>query len=132
MGGFDETCTRSVKIIRPIFLERKRFFFCLAAFWEIDGRLRQSNSKTALQPTGTGMAEFSREPGILNFWSPRVHMKKLRIWKNVIILSFGFVLLFTAFQSISNLQSTMNSDEGLGTTSLAMVYGRSLVRKMIA
>ena len=72
------------------------------------------------------MAQFTREPGRFNFWSPRTQMGKLRIWKNVIILSLGFLFLFTSFQSISNLQSTMNSDEGLGTSSLAMVYGKFL------
>ena len=72
------------------------------------------------------MAQFIQAPGLFNFWSPRTQMEKLRIWKNVIILSMGFLLNFTAFQTISNLQSTMNSDEGLGTSSLAMVYGKLL------
>ena len=101
--------------------------------WGNDGHAGQNIANAPLaavdvpkprKPAESVMAEFTREPGMLNFWSPRVQMKKLRIWKNVIILSFGFVLLFTAFQSISNLQSTMNKDEGLGTTSLAMVYGK--------
>jgi len=30
--------------------------------------------------------------------------------------------LFTAFQSISNLQSSLNSDQGLGTVSLSTIY----------
>ena len=67
------------------------------------------------------MAQLNCAPGPFNFWSPRTQMEKLRIWKNVFILSLGFLLNFTAFRTICNLQSTMNSDEGLGTSSLAMI-----------
>ena len=35
--------------------------------------------------------------------------QKLRIAKNVIVISFAFMLLFTAFQSMANLQSSINS-----------------------
>lgn len=44
------------------------------------------------------------------------------IIKNVVIVSFGFLLLFTAFQSVSNLQSSINSEQGLGTFSMATIY----------
>ena len=33
---------------------------------------------------------------------------KRRILKNVVIISFSFMLLFTAFQSMANLQSSIN------------------------
>ncbi|XP_023214108.1 protein unc-93 homolog A-like [Centruroides sculpturatus] len=49
--------------------------------------------------------------------------KKLSIFKNLLVLSFGFLLLFTAFQSLSNLQSSINSAKGLGTASLSVIYG---------
>jgi len=35
--------------------------------------------------------------------------QKLRIGKNVVVISFAFMLLFTAFQSMANLQSSINS-----------------------
>ena len=34
--------------------------------------------------------------------------EKFRILKNVVVISFSFMLLFTAFQSMANLQSSIN------------------------
>lgn len=53
-----------------------------------------------------------------------------KLLKNVVIVSFGFLLLFTAFQSLSNLQSSVNSDSGLGTTSLSVIYASLVVSCM--
>lgn len=47
---------------------------------------------------------------------------KQKIFNNLIIISLAWVLLFTAFQSMANLQSSLNSDEGLGTASLSTIY----------
>ena len=44
------------------------------------------------------------------------------IYKNLIVISIAWMLQFTAFQSISNLQSSLNSDQGLGTASLTTIY----------
>ena len=52
--------------------------------------------------------------------------QKNRILKNVIIVSLAFLLEFSAFAGIANLQSTLNNDPDLGTigtTSLAVIYG---------
>lgn len=38
--------------------------------------------------------------------------EKIYITKNVIIISGGFLFLFTAFQSLQNLQSSLNATEG--------------------
>lgn len=51
-----------------------------------------------------------------------VQRSPANIIKNVVIVSFGFLLLFTAFQSVSNLQSSINSEQGLGTFSMATIY----------
>lgn len=56
--------------------------------------------------------------------------RKRSILKNLLVLSFGFLLLFTAFQSLSNLQSSINSDKGLGTASLSVIYGALVVSCM--
>lgn len=40
---------------------------------------------------------------------------KTGIMKNLIIIGFAWVFLFTAYSSVANLQSSLNSDEGLGT-----------------
>lgn len=47
---------------------------------------------------------------------------KRRVMKNVLLIGFSWILLFTAFQSIANLQSSLNGDSGLGTASLSTVY----------
>lgn len=47
---------------------------------------------------------------------------KFRIMKNVLLVGGSWILLFTAFQSIANLQSSLNNDSGLGTASLSTVY----------
>ncbi len=47
---------------------------------------------------------------------------KLRIMKNILLVGASWILLFTAFQSIANLQSSLNSDSGLGTISLSIIY----------
>lgn len=49
-------------------------------------------------------------------------MSKFRILKNLFVASFGFLLLFTSFQSLSNLQSTLNKEDGLGLWGLTTIY----------
>lgn len=59
------------------------------------------------------------------------HRKEKRnINKNIIIISCGFLFLFTAFQSLQNLQSSLNPDEGLGLASLCVIYA-SLIMSCI-
>ncbi|XP_075453042.1 protein unc-93 homolog A-like isoform X2 [Ascaphus truei] len=43
--------------------------------------------------------------------------------KNILIVSFGFLLLFTAYGGLQSLQSSLNPEKGLGVTSLSVVYG---------
>ncbi|XP_066452233.1 protein unc-93 homolog A-like isoform X1 [Eleutherodactylus coqui] len=43
--------------------------------------------------------------------------------KNIIIVSFGFLLLFTAYGGLQTLQSSLNPEKGLGVASLSVVYG---------
>ncbi|KAI8491675.1 Protein unc-93 A [Branchiostoma belcheri] len=45
-----------------------------------------------------------------------------RIWKNLIVIAVVFLVNFTAFRAIQNLQSTLNSAAGLGVVSLSCVY----------
>lgn len=49
--------------------------------------------------------------------------EKMRIIKNVLVVSVAFMLHFTAFHGTANLQSSINLEEGLGTYSLLSVYG---------
>ncbi|XP_059089375.1 UNC93-like protein [Tigriopus californicus] len=52
-----------------------------------------------------------------------VKRESFKMKKNVVIISFAFMLLFTAFQSMANLQSSINKVNGLGTYSLSVIYG---------
>jgi hypothetical protein len=43
-----------------------------------------------------------------------IRMEKLSIWKNILVICLSFMCLFTAFNSMANLQSSINSTAGLG------------------
>ncbi|KAI3383475.1 hypothetical protein SNEBB_007477 [Seison nebaliae] len=45
-----------------------------------------------------------------------------QVRKNLGSICVAFFLLFSAFQALSNLQSSINNDSGLGTASLSTVY----------
>ncbi|XP_036359536.1 protein unc-93 homolog A-like [Octopus sinensis] len=49
-------------------------------------------------------------------------ISKLRIIKNALVLSFGFLFLFTSFQALMNLQSTLNQEADVGLISTAVIY----------
>lgn len=48
--------------------------------------------------------------------------EKFRILKNLTSLAFGHFLVFTAFDSLSNLQSTINQEDGVGIASQSVIY----------
>ena len=50
----------------------------------------------------------------------QVKTEKRRIYKNLILISFAFLLLFTAFGTTGSLQSSIN--KGLGTAQMAVLY----------
>ncbi|CAO1386891.1 unnamed protein product [Diamesa hyperborea] len=53
--------------------------------------------------------------------------EKWRILKNIATVSFAFMVQFTAFQGTANLQSSINSQDSLGTISLASIYAALVV-----
>ncbi|XP_058127484.1 UNC93-like protein isoform X2 [Anopheles ziemanni] len=53
--------------------------------------------------------------------------EKWRILKNIITVSFAFMVQFTAFQGTANLQSSINAKDGLGTVSLSAIYAALVV-----
>ena len=57
-------------------------------------------------------------------------MSKGRIIKNLLVVSLGFLCLFTSFQSLSNLQSSLNKEDGLGVGGLATIYGALVISCM--
>ena len=52
---------------------------------------------------------------------------RARLWSDAIIVDLAFVINFTAFQSMQNLQSSLNYTQGLGTIGLSVVYGALVV-----
>lgn len=54
-------------------------------------------------------------------------MTKIRIIKNLLILSVGFLFLFSAYMAIENLQSTMNSEGSVGVISQSVINGTLIV-----
>ncbi|NP_001137419.1 protein unc-93 homolog A isoform X3 [Homo sapiens] len=53
-----------------------------------------------------------------------------RSLRNVLVVSFGFLLLFTAYGGLQSLQSSLYSEEGLGVTALSTLYGGMLLSSM--
>jgi hypothetical protein len=50
--------------------------------------------------------------------------KKLRFrtYKNLLVLCVAFLLQFTAFGAIGNLQSSLNTEANVGVNSLSIIY----------
>lgn len=59
-----------------------------------------------------------------------IKREKLMMMKNVIVISIAFMLLFTSFQSMANLQSSINKVDGLGTYSLSVIYASLVISCM--
>ncbi|GBM49566.1 UNC93-like protein [Araneus ventricosus] len=49
-------------------------------------------------------------------------MSKGRILKNLIILCLGYFFLFSSYQALANLQSTLNIEDDLGVVSQSVIY----------
>ncbi|WAR12257.1 UN93A-like protein [Mya arenaria] len=79
--------------------------------------------------SGVSLTPISPEKGPMPT-APPPPMTRLRILKNLTVVSFGFLLLFTAFQSLSNLQSSLNKSEGLGVIGLSVIYGALVISCM--
>lgn len=55
---------------------------------------------------------------------------KSKIKKNLFVIGLAWIFLFTAFQSMANLQSSLNTDKGLGTASLSTIYLTLVISSM--
>ncbi|XP_068199315.1 protein unc-93 homolog A [Antennarius striatus] len=53
-----------------------------------------------------------------------------RNFKNVLVVSIGFLSLFTAYGGLQSLQSSLNAEDGMGVTSLSVIYGSIIVSSM--
>ncbi|XP_065112342.1 protein unc-93 homolog A [Paramisgurnus dabryanus] len=50
--------------------------------------------------------------------------------KNILVVSFGFLLLFTAYGGLQSLQSSLNSEDGMGVISLSVLYAAIILSSM--
>lgn len=87
-----------------------------------DGR-GNSLTKPPSLPPGGGDEEVITPEGKFKY----SRREKWRILKNITAISFAFMVQFTAFQGIANLQSSINAAEGLGTVSLSAIYAALVV-----
>lgn len=55
-----------------------------------------------------------------------------RYRKNLIVLSLSFILVFTAFRSIQNLQSSLNTEGRLGVIAMGCVHGTMFLTCLFA
>ena len=77
--------------------------------------------KIVINKTNSNDTERSKDESI------GVGHQKYIILKNVIVISIAFMLQFTAFKSMSVLQSSINKVDGLGTWSNTAIYAALLV-----
>ncbi|KAM9840296.1 protein unc-93 homolog A [Aulostomus maculatus] len=53
-----------------------------------------------------------------------------RSFKNVLVVSVGFLSLFTAYGGLQSLQSSLNAEEGMGVASLSVIYASIIISSM--
>lgn len=51
--------------------------------------------------------------------------------KNFLVLCFCYFLLYSGFWSLTNLQSTMNADSGIGVSSQAVIYAFAMASSLL-
>ena len=59
-----------------------------------------------------------------------IKKEKFRIYKNIVLISLAFFFNFTSFGGLSRLQSSLHRIEGMGTTTLAVLYGSLMLSCM--
>ena len=62
-------------------------------------------------------------PGSENVKFPSFPLTTFQFNKNLILLCTSFILLFSAFRAIQNLQSSLNSEDHLGIIAMSCVHG---------
>ncbi|KAM3861460.1 protein unc-93 homolog A-like [Diretmus argenteus] len=50
--------------------------------------------------------------------------------KNILVVSIGFLSLFTAYGGLQSLQSSLNAEEGMGVASLSVIYASIIISSM--
>ncbi|CAF2556398.1 unnamed protein product [Rotaria sp. Silwood2] len=74
-----------------------------------DNELKSQNERTVAD------GDISSEPSAKR-------QLTFRTYKNLFVISMAFLLQFTAFQAMSNLQSSLNTEANVGVNSLSIIY----------
>ncbi|WVZ07355.1 hypothetical protein V8G54_020701 [Vigna mungo] len=80
-----------------------------------------SNRELQFQPMASAIPGDEETPLVADNSSPQAAKTTAHTW-DIHILSLAFLLVFLAFGAAQNLQSTLNTEEDLGTTSLGILY----------
>ena len=89
--------------------------------------------QTTMENRGTDEAPSSAEVSKdfpVESGEPIIVQSNFTIIKNVVVVSFAFLLLFTSFQSLQNLQSSLNQEGNLGLYSLIIIYAALILSCM--
>ncbi|CAH1785835.1 unnamed protein product [Owenia fusiformis] len=79
------------------------------------------------------MANKSQFQPAISDMDPELKKSKIKsIYKNLMVLSFSFMFIMTAFMSLQSLQSSLNREAGVGVISLSCLYGGALFSCMFA
>lgn len=68
------------------------------------------------------LAEVQQEVNAKITDEPDERKFRFRTYKNLLVLCIAFLLQFTGFSGISNLQSSLNVDGNVGVNSLSIIY----------
>ena len=68
--------------------------------------------------------KYSNDNNVARVEKIPAEISRNRIVKNLVIVSFGFLLNFTAYGGLANLQSTLNKEDGLGLPGWRQPMGR--------
>ena len=76
-------------------------------------------------PVSTMATEELEAETLTSSSSPSLPLHRLR--RNLHLLSFSFMLLFSSYGGMANLQSSINREDGVGSASNAATYGTLFV-----
>lgn len=85
----------------------------------LDTSIAHANGNSGAAVVAASSANGDSKPNQRQY-EPR---ERFIITKNVVVIGLAFMIHFTAFHGTSNLQSSVNADKALGTTTLAVIYG---------
>ncbi|XP_014782124.1 protein unc-93 homolog A [Octopus bimaculoides] len=66
------------------------------------------------------------------YGSPPPSLKDRKSFKNVFVIGFAFMFVYTAFMSLQSLQSSLNTDGGVGVVSLSCMYASTVLSCLLA